>query len=362
MASRRDYYEVLEVERTASQQDIKKAYRRLAMQYHPDHNKSHDAEEKFKELSEAYSVLSDADKRARYDRGGFAALDGVSAEDLFSSMGFGDLFGRGTGSIFDDIFGFGRGGRRGPSRGPNVEVELVVPLKRILVGGEETVEFTRTVACGECGGSRARPGTEPRACADCGGTGQKVFTSRQHGMTLQQVAVCPTCRGYGSIIDDPCPHCSGTGREEQKSEIKIRIPEGIEEGTALRVTGQGGISPDPDGPPGDLIVVVHTEDDPRFERRGDHLHRVEKIQIADAVLGVTLAVPTLVGEVEVKVPPGTQPGTVMRLANEGLPNFRSGRRGDIYVRIQVEIPKSVSAEEKEIFSRLKELGEEKSPD
>lgn len=362
MASvRRDYYEVLEVERTASHQEIKKSYRRLAMQYHPDHNKSPDAEEKFKELSEAYSILSDSDKRARYDRGGFAALDGMSAEDIFSNMGFGDIFGRGTGSIFDDIFGFGRG-RRGPARGQNVEVELVVPLKRILTGGEETVRYTRTVACSECGGSRARPGTEPKVCAECGGSGQKVFTSQQLGMTVQQVAVCPTCRGFGSIIEDPCPHCRGTGSEEQASEIKIRVPEGIEEGTALRVTGQGGFSPEPGGAPGDLIVVVHTEEDPRFERRGDHLHRIEKIQIADAVLGITLTVPTLVGEAEVKVPAGTQPGTVMRLANEGLPNFRSGRRGDIYLRIQVEIPKKISDEEKEIFGRLKELGEEKADD
>ncbi|MCL4243922.1 MAG: DnaJ domain-containing protein, partial [Candidatus Dadabacteria bacterium] len=271
MASvRRDYYEVLEVERTASHQEIKKSYRRLAMQYHPDHNKSPDAEEKFKELSEAYSILSDSDKRARYDRGGFAALDGMSAEDLFSNMGFGDIFGRGTGSIFDDIFGFGRG-RRGPARGQNVEVELVVPLKRILTGGEETVRYTRTVACSECGGSRARPGTEPKVCAECGGSGQKVFTSQQLGMTVQQVAVCPTCRGFGSIIEDPCPHCRGTGSEEQASEIKIRVPEGIEEGTALRVTGQGGFSPEPGGAPGDLIVVVHTEEDPLFDCRGDHL-------------------------------------------------------------------------------------------
>jgi len=360
MASvRRDYYEVLEVERTASHQEIKKSYRRLAMQYHPDHNKSPDAEEKFKELSEAYSILSDSDKRARYDRGGFAALDGMSAEDLFSNMGFGDIFGRGTGSIFDDIFGFGRG-RRGPARGPNVEVELVVSLKRILIGGEETVRYSRTVACSECGGSRARPGTEPKVCAECGGSGQKVFTTQQMGMTVQQVAVCPTCRGLGSIIEDPCPHCRGTGSEEEESEIKIRVPEGIEEGTALRVTGHGGFSPEPGGTPGDLIVVIHTEEDPRFERRGDHLHRIEKIQIADAVLGITLTVPTLVGEAEVKVPAGTQPGTVMRLANEGLPNFRSGRRGDIYLRIQVEIPKKISDEEKEIFDRLRELGEGKA--
>lgn len=356
-SGKRDYYEVLGVERTASQQDIKKAYRKLAMQYHPDHNKEHDAEERFKELSEAYAVLSDANKRSRYDRGGFAALDGISADDIFSGINFEDIFGGGSfgGSLFDEIFGFGRGGRRGPARGRDIETEITVLLKRILTGGEETVEFTRPVVCEECGGSKAKPGTRPRSCAECGGTGQKVYTSRQHGMTLQQVAVCAECRGSGTLIDDPCPACRGAGSVERTGEIKVRIPEGIEEGTALRIRGHGGVSPEEGGPPGDLIVVVHTEQDPRFERRGDHLHRLERIQVSDAVLGTKLVVPTLVGEVEVKVPPGTQPGTVMRLANEGLPNFRSARRGDIYVRIQVEIPKDITDEEREIFGRLKKM-------
>lgn len=361
MANRkRDYYEVLGVERTASQQEIKKSYRRLAMEYHPDHNREPDAEEKFKELSEAYGVLSDSDKRARYDRGGFSALDGMSAEDIFSGINFGDIFGGGGigGSLFDEIFGFGR--RRGPSRGRDIEVEITVSLKRILTGGEETIGYSRRVACTDCGGSGAKPGTEPRNCGECGGTGQRVYTSRQQGMTFQQVAVCPSCKGRGSIIDEFCPACGGKGNVERKSEIKIKIPEGIEDGTALRVTGHGSLSPEPGGAPGDLIVIVRTEDDPRFERRGEHLYRVEIISVADAVLGTRLDIPTLTGEVQMKVPAGTQPGTMLRIPNEGLPSFRSGRRGDIYIRIQVEIPKKPSSEEKELYGKLKDIGSAKA--
>lgn len=356
---KRDYYEVLGVERGAGQQEIKKAYRKLAMQYHPDHNDAPDAEEKFKELSEAYGVLSDAEKRARYDRGGFSALDGMSAEDIFSGINFGDIFGGGGlgGSIFDEIFGFGR--RRGPARGRDIEVEITVPLKRILTGGEETVSYGRRVACPDCGGSGAKAGTEPKTCTECGGSGQKVYTSRQQGMTFQQVAVCPSCKGRGSIIEEFCPACAERGNVDRKSDIKIKIPAGIEEAMTLRVTGQGSLSTEPGGQPGDLLVTVRTEDDPRFERRGEHLYRVEKIQVADAVLGTKLDIPTLTGELEMKVPPGTQPGTVLRIPNEGLPGFRSGRRGDIYVRVQIEIPKKVSREEKELYNKLKELGDEK---
>ncbi|MEW6144956.1 MAG: molecular chaperone DnaJ [Thermodesulfobacteriota bacterium] len=356
---KRDYYEVLGVERGASQQDIKKAYRKLAMQYHPDHNDAPDAEEKFKELSEAYGVLSDSEKRSRYDRGGFSALDGMSAEDIFSGINFGDIFGGGGfgGSIFDEIFGFGR--RRGPARGRDIEAEITVPLKRILTGGEETIVYSRRVACADCGGSGAKPGTQPKSCSECGGSGQKVYTSRQQGMTFQQVAICPKCKGRGSIIEEFCQTCSGKGDVERKSEIKIKVPAGLEEGTTLRVTGHGSLSPEPGGQPGDLLVTVRTEDDPRFERRGEHLYRMENIQIADAVLGTKLDIPTLTGEVEMKIPAGTQPGTVMRIPNEGLPGFRSGRRGDIYVRIQVEIPKKISREEKELYNKLKVLGGEK---
>jgi molecular chaperone DnaJ len=356
---KRDYYEVLGVERGASQQEIKKAYRKLAMQYHPDHNDAPDAEEKFKELSEAYGVLSDSEKRSRYDRGGFSALDGISAEDIFSGINFGDIFGGGGfgGSIFDEIFGFGR--RRGPARGRDIEAEITVPLKRILTGGEETIVYSRRAACADCAGSGAKAGTQPRSCSECGGSGQKVYTSRQQGMTFQQVAICPKCKGRGSIIEEFCQTCKGKGDVERKSEIKIKVPAGIEEGTTLRVTGHGSLSPEPGGQPGDLLVAVMTEKDPRFERRGEHLYRVESIQIADAVLGTKLDIPTLTGEVEMKVPPGTQPGTVMRIPNEGLPGFRSGRRGDIYVRIQVEIPKKISHEEKELYKKLKELGSEK---
>ena len=361
---KRDYYEVLGVSRNASAEEIKKAYRKLALKHHPDHNDEPGSEEKFKELSEAYGVLSDPEKRSRYDRGGFEGLDGVTFEDIFEGINFGDIFGgarpgrggmggAGFGSIFDDLFGFGR--RRGPAGGMSIETQVTVPLKTILTGGEEKIKYNRTQTCQVCEGTRAKPGTEPISCGECGGAGQKVFTSQQGGMTFQQVAVCEVCRGLGTIIEDPCTECRGSGSVERETEIEIKIPPGVDEGTALRVPGHGNLSPEPGGPPGDLIVVINTEDDPRFERRGDHLQRSEKITVSDAVLGTEIDVPTLVGDVEVKIPAGTQPGTVMRLANEGLPNYASGRRGDIYLNIQVEIPKKPSKEEKEIFKRLQDL-------
>jgi len=360
-AGKRDYYEVLGVSRDADPQEMKKAYRKLAMEYHPDHNKEPDAEDKFKELSEAYGVLSDPEKRSRYDRGGFAGLDGMSSEDIYSNINFGDIFGGGGGgSIFDDIFGFGRGGRRrGPAPGSDVEVEITVPLKRILTGGEETVVYNRFEACPSCEGTRAKAGTEPRKCSECDGAGQKVFTTRQQGMTFQQVAVCPECRGQGVFIDELCPDCDGRGSVEGETKIEINIPPGVEEGVALRVPGHGNLSPDPGAPPGDLIVIINTEKDKRFKRRGEHLHRDIKLQIPDAVFGTKVDVSTLVGEVEVKIPAGTQPGTTMRIPNEGLPGFRSGRRGDIYLNIKVEIPKKPSKEEKKIFKELQELNEKK---
>lgn len=357
---KRDYYEVLGVSKDASAEEIKKAYRRLALRHHPDHNDEPDSEEKFKELSEAYGVLSDPDKRSRYDRGGFAGLDGMSAEDIFGGINFGDIFGGsargaggGFGGIFEDLFGFGR--QRGPAGGRSVEVHITVPLKRILTGGEEVVKYSRAQTCPVCEGTRAKPGTEPLSCQECGGAGQKVFTSQQQGMTFQQVAVCGVCHGLGTVIEEPCTECRGVGAVERETEIEIKIPPGVDEGTALRVPGHGNLSPEPGGPPGDLIVVINTEDDPRFERRGHHLQRTEKIKISDAVLGTKIDVPTLLGEVEVKIPPGTQPGTVMRLANEGLPSYGTGRRGDIYLSIQVEIPKKPSSEEKKIYEKLRDI-------
>ncbi len=356
---KRDYYEVLGVSRDASPETIKRAYRKLALKYHPDHNKDVNSEEKFKELSEAYGVLSDKDKRSRYDRGGFAGIDGMSAEDIFSGINFGDIFGSGSGSggfggsIFNDIFGFGH--RRGPRKGQNVEVEIVVPLKRILTGGEETLAYNSSKTCASCDGSGAKPGTTPENCKECGGSGQKVYTSRQQGMTFQQVAVCPSCRGKGSFIRAFCPKCGGSGNVRGETKIEVNIPPGIEEGMGLRVTGHGNLNPDPEGHPGDLIVIVKTEKDPRFERRSDNLHHVENITVSQAVLGAKVDIPTLVGAVRMKIPPGTQPGTTMRIPNEGLPNLRTGRRGDIYVKIQVEIPRKPSREEKKIYEQLQKL-------
>ncbi len=350
---KRDYYEVLGVSRDASEQEIKKAYRRLAMQYHPDHNQDDpQAEDKFKELSEAYGVLSDPETRSRYNRGGFAGLEGMSAEDIYGGINFNDIFGGGGfGSIFSDLFGFSQ--QRGPARGGNIETQITVPLKRILTGGEETVHYQRMENCGSCEGTGAKEGTKPVTCETCNGSGQQVHTIQQHGVTLQQIATCQTCFGRGSVIKDPCTTCSGKGIIEQKRSMEINIPPGIAENTALRLDGEGHSNSQPGSIPGSLYVVVSTEKDPRFERRGEHLHRIEQIEIPDAVLGTSIDIETLTGSVEVKIPPGTQPGTTLRLANEGLPVFRSGRRGDIYVTVRVNIPKKPTPEQKELYEKLR---------
>lgn len=361
----RDYYEVLGVARDADPKTIKNAFRKLAMKYHPDHNKAPDAEEKFKEIAEAYAVLSDPDKRAKYDARGFAGVAGFTPEDLFGGIDFGDIFGDmgfgfdfGGGSIFDRFF---RSRRPGPARGQDLEVHLTVPLERVNRGGEERVRFKRVVTCPDCGGSGAKAGTRPRPCSACGGSGRQVISrdqeQEQGSIRFQQITVCPVCHGRGEIIDEPCPRCQGTGRIEKEESLKVRIPPGIEEGTPLRIRGHGMPSEEAGGQAGDLYVIVRSAPDARFERIGADLWRRETIEVADAVLGTRLKVPTLGGDVDVKIPAGTQPDEVLRLRGKGLPRYGDRGHGDLKISIQVHIPEDVSAKERMLYEQLRRLGQ-----
>ena len=359
--AQRDYYEVLGVARDADKKTIKDAFRELAMKYHPDRNKAPDAEEKFKEIAEAYAVPA---KRARYDSGGFAGVSGFSHEDLFGGIDFGDIFadaGFGFdfgGGVFDRLF---RQHRPGPARGRDIDVQLMVPLERIHRGGEETVRYSHPVTCPNCSGSGAKAGTEPRTCKTCGGSGRRVVTHDQKqekgSVRFQQIMICPDCRGQGVFIDHPCQECQGQGQVQKQETLKVHIPVGIEEATALRIKGHGMPSEAAGGPPGDLFVVVSSAPDERFERAGADLWRSATLEVTDLVLGTKLKIPTLDGEVDVTVPPGTQPDEILRLRDKGLQRFGDGGRGNLNLRIQAHIPERLSAGERALYEQLRNLGQ-----
>lgn len=356
----RDYYEVLGVPRDADQAAIKDAFRRLALQYHPDRNKEPGAEERFKEIAEAYAVLSDPKKRSEYDAGGFARVAGFSPEDLFGGIDFDEILGGWGfgGGLFDRFFR----GRAGPARGRDIEVLLEVPLGVVLSGGEETVRVRRPEPCAECKGSGARPGTLPRRCEGCEGTGQRMRRRQEGGVMFREISACATCRGAGKVIEHSCPRCGGTGQVEAEDMLAVKVPPGIEEGTVLRVPGRGMPSAEPRGRPGDLHVVVRSAPDTRFERAGADLWRVEGVEVTDVVLGATLEVPTVDGLATVSIPAGTQADGVLRLRGKGLPSPDRRRRGDLYIRLQVRIPGALGSEERKLWERLRALaGGERSP-
>jgi molecular chaperone DnaJ len=346
------------VPRDAGEAAIKDAFRKLAMKYHPDRNKEPGAEERFKEIAEAYAVLSDPKKRAEYDSGGFAGVAGFTPEDLFGGIDFESLFGGlGLGfgeSLFDRFFGRRRAG---PPRGRDIEIEAVVPLERIAAGGGETIRYQHLDACADCRGSGAKSGTSPRICATCKGTGRKTTTRRERGVVIQQSTTCPECQGRGSLIDSPCPACGGTGRVARAESLVVTIPPGAEDGLVLRIPGKGHPSGERGGIPGDLLVVVRAAPDARFQRDGADLWRVEEIEIADAVLGTEIRTPTLNGELAVTIPPGTQPDSQLRLRGKGLPRFGARGRGDLNLRVAVRIPERLGAEERKLFERLRALAE-----
>ena len=354
---------MLGVARDADEKAIKDAFRTLALKYHPDRNKDPGATERFKEIAEAYAVLSDPKKRAEYDHRGFAGVSGFSPEDLFGGIDFGDIFGNGSwggedfglgGGLFDQFFRR----RSGPRRGRDIEMVLDITLDRIGRGGEETVRFGREAVCAECGGSGAARGTQPRQCTECHGTG-RLTQSRREGrgnVFIQQVSVCPACGGKGVTIEKPCPACAGSGKMAREESLAVTIPPGIEDGVALKIPGKGEASPETGGRPGDLYVVVRAAQDARFTRSGADLWREETISIPDAVLGTSLTVPTLDADASVTVPPGTQPDAVLRLRGKGLPRFQDKGHGDLYLKINVHVPERLSAKERELYDKLRDMG------
>ncbi len=357
LAPDRDYYDILGVARDADAKTIKDAFRKLALKYHPDRSKEADATEKFKQIAEAYAVLTDPKKRADYDARGVAGVAGFSPEDLFGGIDFDDVFGGlgfdfVGGGLFDRVFRR----RAGPPRGRNLEVELVVPLERVVTGGEEPVRVRRPACCAACLGSGAAPDTEPAACTACEGSGRVVKGEQKGGITFQQITTCHACHGRGTIIETPCPDCHGQGEVWREETLTVRVPVGVEEGMALRIPKHG--LPGPDGAePGDLFVIVLSRPDPRFERRGADLWRTETLELPDAVLGTKLRVPTLNGAVTAKVPAGTQPDTVLRLRGKGLPEFGGGRRGDLFLRLHLHVPEKPSRAERKLYDRLRSLAD-----
>ena len=352
MATQRDYYEVLSVEKTASGDVIKRSYRKMAMKYHPDRNPGDAAAEgKFKEAAEAYEVLSDPEKRQRYDRHGHAGLRGGPAGHDFSGMNVNDIS-----DLFADIFGGGGSGRSGrasagPQRGYDLETQTVITLGEVLEGSEQEIEFTRQDVCDRCEGTGGKPGTEPVACVTCGGVG-KV---RRGGGFFQMITPCPTCNGAGKAYPEKCSKCDGEGRVPLKRELSVSIPAGIRDGQVVRVSGEGepGVGPGGSaGPRGDLHVVVRVEPHELFERHDDHLLLKMPVSFTQAALGATVAVPTLDGDAGVDIKAGSQDGDLVRLKGEGLPNLRTHRRGDLMVELNLEVPKKLTARQRELLEQF----------
>ena len=360
MADRRDYYELLGVPQDADNKAIKDAFRQFALKYHPDRNKEPDASERFKRIAEAYAVLSDPRRRAEYDARGYAGVSDFSSEDLFGGINFDDIFGGfgfdfGSRNMFDRLFQH----RTGARQGENVEITVTVPLDRVLTGGGQTVHVKRSATCQACKGSGAKAGTKPRTCDKCGGSGQLVRSLGKQGVTLRQIATCPDCAGGGIVIDRACPECRGSGQGVRNEALTVQIPVGVEDGMTLRVPGRGQPADRPGLPAGDLFVVIRTADDPRFERHGRDLYRIETIDVVDAVLGAEIEVPTLEGRIPARVDPGTQPDTVLRLRGKGLPQFGGGGRGDLYVSIHVHVPERLSDRQRRLFEQLRETADRK---
>ncbi|MFQ5505890.1 MAG: molecular chaperone DnaJ [Planctomycetota bacterium] len=358
MKQKRDYYEVLGVDRNASQDEIKSAYRKIALQYHPDRNKnSKEAEEKFKEAAEAYAVLSEADKRKRYDQFGHAGVEGAmpfgrggaggfSVEDIFSA--FGDIFG-GGGGIFESLFGGGSRGRRGAS----LRVDLVLTLEEVASGTEKEIEIAKLAHCNTCAGSGAKPGTQPTVCGTCGGHGE--VTHSQGFFAIRRA--CPACQGQGKVIKEPCPSCRGRGRVQKREQKKIQIPAGIEEGHIERLPGQGEAG-EGGAPPGDLVLVIHVKEHEFFERHGADLLCEVMVRYAQATLGDTVQVPTLDKPIEMKVPKGTQHGQILRLRGQGLPRTDGRGKGNLHVRIGVRVPQKLIPRQEELLKQYDVLDAE----
>jgi len=370
MPDKKDYYEVLGVARDSSEKDIKGAYRKLAMKFHPDRSSEPDAEERFKEISEAYAVLSDAEKRQKYDQFGHAGINsqysqedlfrGANFEDLLRGFGFGGGGGRGGGeSIFDMFFGGGGGRGRSQTRGRDLRYDIQITLEQAAFGLESTIEVPRTENCSTCQGSGAKPGTSPSVCGNCHGSGQ--ITRAQNTPFGQMVtsSACPKCGGRGQVITNPCQDCSGTGRTRKTRKINIKIPPGVEDGQHLKLRGQGD-SAGPGGESGDLYVVINVLPHAKFQRAESDLLLETAISFTQAALGADLEVPTLNGRAKIKVPAGTQTGTIFRLRGKGMPRLQGLGSGDLHVKVRIKTPTALTDRQRQLLEALAaEWGEKK---
>jgi molecular chaperone DnaJ len=345
VSEKRDYYEVLGVPRDAETADLKRAYRKLAVQFHPDRNPGdNEAEGRFKEAAEAYQVLSDPEKRALYDRFGHA---GPQQSGFGGFRDAGDVF-----SAFSDIFGDLFGGSRGPAAGADIETSVELSLQEAATGVTRDVRYRRQASCEECNGSGAAPGTQPETCPQCRGRGQVVHSQG----FLMITTTCTRCRGEGKVIRKVCTSCEGSGMMLVEDRLSVSIPAGVEDGATLRVGGRGQVSPR-GGRPGNLYVGIHVKPDPRFERDGADLHTEVNLSFAQAALGTRVTVPTLTDETEVDVQPGTQPGDVLTLRGRGLPHLRERGQGDLHVHFTLLVPRKLSAEQESRLRAFAELDE-----
>jgi molecular chaperone DnaJ len=344
--SKRDYYEVLGVSRDATEEEIKKAYRKLARQYHPDVNKAPDAAEKFKEAKEAYEVLSDSQKRAQYDRyGHIDPNQGIGGFDAADFGGFGDIF---------DMF-FGGGQRRNPNapqRGADLQYTMTIEFKEAVFGKEADIQIPRTETCDNCHGSGAKPGTSPETCKVCRGTGQQEIVQNTAFGRIVNRRVCSACGGHGTIIKEKCPTCHGAGKVKRHRKIHVKIPAGVDDGSQLRVSGEGE-SGTRGGPPGDLYIVIRVKPHDFFIREGDDIYCEVPLTFVQAALGDEIEIPTLTEKVKLKIPPGTQTGTYFRLKGKGVPRLRGYGQGDQQVRVVVVTPTNLNEQQKEL---LREFG------
>ena len=370
----RDFYEILGVSRSADMASIKSAYRKLAKQYHPDANPDEDTTLKFQEINRAYEVLKNPDLKKKYDMFGEQGIGTSAASDAQGGSPFGGPGGFSQevdlGDIFDSFFGGGggmgggmggggRGGRqrtRGPAIGDDLRFDLEIDFKTAVFGGEEKVRIRHLETCGTCKGDGVKPGSKVSTCSSCNGQGVTVQVTRTPLGNFQTQQTCPTCRGTGQKIEEYCGTCGGQGVNQKTKQIKVTIPAGVENGNKLRVRGEGDAAPGKDGQSGDLYIFLQVKPDKNFRREGPEIYSEQNVSYLDAILGASIKCPVVDGEVTIKVPPGTQPGQVMRLKGNGAPRLGNPEsRGDHYVTVNVEIPKSISKEEEKLYKQLREL-------
>jgi molecular chaperone DnaJ len=353
----RDYYEILGISRDVDKEEIKRAYRRLARKYHPDINKEPGAEERFKEINRAYEVLSEPETRDRYNRYGEAGISGAGA-------GFSDMGDMGFADIFESFFsGFAGGGgtgqatrrRGGPVKGDDLRLDLKLEFREAIFGGEKEIRIPHLEACAACNSTGAKPGTRPRTCPTCSGSGQVRRATRTPFGSFTQVSACPTCNSEGQVIEDKCESCGGNGRKQETKKLKITIPAGVDNGTRLRVSKEGDAG-QRGGPPGDLYVYLFIEEDAEFRREGISILSEIKISYLQAILGCRLEVNSVDGPVELMIPPGTQPNTVLTLENRGVPRLGNPvSRGDHQITVEIDIPNRITPEERELLEKLAKI-------